>query len=210
MEIVGVVGDTRWQNPSQAGRAILYAASTQGAGNSLSILTRASLDDESLAGTLRAIMHDVNATIPVRFDSMDALINSTLTYPRFRAQVTGLFAGMAAVLAVVGVCSVLAYLVGQRTRELAVRRALGASTADVICLVAGQGLRLVATGLALGLVGALAMARLLSGFLYELSPRDVSTYLWTVTLLAGAAGLAMLIPAIRAASIAPSVVLQQE
>lgn len=210
MEIVGVVGDTRWQDPSQAGRAIIYAAATQGAGNSLSLLTRASLDDESLAGTLRAIMDDVNPTIPVRFDSMNALVDSTLAYPRFRAQVIGLFAVMAAVLAVVGIFSVLAYLVGQRTRELAVRRALGASTADVIRLVAGQGLRLVSAGLALGLIGALGMARLLAGLLYELSPRDVTTYLWTVALLAGAGVLAMLIPAIRAATIAPSVVLQQE
>jgi putative ABC transport system permease protein len=210
MEIVGVVGDTRWQDPSRAGRAVIYAASTQGAGNSLSILTRASLDDESLAGTLRAIMRDVNPTIPVRFDRMDALVDSTLTYPRFRAQVIGLFAGMAAVLAVVGIFSVLAYLVGQRTRELAIRRALGASTADVIRLVAGQGVRLVAAGLALGLLGSFAMARLLAGLLYELGPRDVSTYMWTVVVLAGAAVLAMLVPAVRAATVAPSVVLQQE
>jgi ABC-type antimicrobial peptide transport system permease subunit len=210
MEIVGIVGDTRWQDPSQPGRAVIYAASTQGAGNSLSILARASLDNESLAGTLRAIMHDVNPAVPVKFENMEALVDSTLSYPRFRTQLIGFFAGVAAVLASVGIFSVLAYLVGQRTRELAVRRALGAGAADIVRLVVGQGLRLVAIGLVLGLAGAFAAARLLAGLLYEISPWDLSTYLWTVAVLGASAVVATVIPAIRASTIAPSIVLQQE
>ena len=122
----------------------------------------------------------------------------------------GLFAGVAALLAAVGIFSVLAYLVGQRTRELAVRRALGARAADVIGLIVGQGLRLVAIGLVLGLAGALAVARLLTGLLYEISPWDVGTYLGTIIVLGSAALLATLLPAIRAATIAPVIVFQQE
>ena len=117
---------------------------------------------------------------------------------------------MAALLAAVGIFSVLAYLVGQRTRELAVRRAVGAQAADVIRLIVGQGLRLVAIGLVLGLAGALAVARLLEGLLYEISPWDVGTYLGTIAVLGVAALLATLLPAIRAATIAPVIVLQQE
>jgi len=210
MEIVGVVGDTRWQDPSRPAPPVIYAASTQGLGNSPSILARTSLDEASLATTLRKLLHEADPTVPVRFKTMEEMFDSTLAYPRFRTQVIGLFAGMAALLAAVGIFSVLAYLVGQRTRELAVRRALGAQTADVIRLVVGQGLRLVAIGLVLGLAGALAVARLLTGLLYEISPWDAVTYVGTIAVLAGAALLATLLPAIRAAMIKPLVALREE
>jgi putative ABC transport system permease protein len=210
MEIVGVVGDTRWQDPSQPAPPVIYAASAQGVGNSLSILARTSLDEASLANTLRRLLNDANPTVPVKFETMEELFDDALAYPRFRTQVIGLFAGVATVLAAVGIFSVLAYLVGQRTRELAVRRALGARAADVIRLIVGQGLRLVAIGLVLGLAGALAVARLLTGLLYEISRWDVGTYLGTIAVLGSAALLATLLPAIRAATIAPVIVLQQE
>ena len=118
MEIVGVVGDTRWQDPSQPARAVIYAASTQGAGNSLSILARTSLDSQSLAGTLRTLLHDANPTVPVKFETMDELFDSALAYPRFRTQVIGLFASVAVVLAAVGIFSVLAYWWGSAHGEL--------------------------------------------------------------------------------------------
>ena len=210
MEIVGVVGGTRWQDPSQPAPPVVFRASTQGTGNSLSILARTSLDPTPLASTLRTFLYEANPTVPVRFETMEELFDDTLAYPRFRTQVIGLFAGVAALLAAVGIFSVLAYLVGQRTRELAVRRALGASATNVIGLIMGNGLRLVASGLVLGLAGALASARLLTGLLYEISPWDVGTYLGTIIVLGSAALLATLLPAIRAATIAPVIVLQQE
>ncbi len=209
-EIVGVVADTRWQDPSHPPPSVLFVSSSQGWGKSLSILARTSLDEKSLAGTLRAFLHEANPTVPVRFETMEELFDFALAYPRFRTQVVGLFAAVAALLAAVGIFSVLAYLVGQRTRELAIRRALGARAADVIRLVVGQGLRLVAIGLVLGLAGALALARLLTGLLYEISPWDVGTYLGTIAVIGGAALLATLLPAIRAAAIAPLIVLRQE
>ena len=210
MEIVGVVGDTRWQDPSQPAPPVVFRASTQGTGNSLSILARTSLDPTSLASTLRTFLYEANPTVPVKFETMEEMFDSTLAYPRFRTQVIGLFAGVAALLAAVGIFSVLAYLVGQRTRELAVRRALGASAANVVGLIMGPGLRLVAGGLVLGLAGALASARLLSGLLYEITPWDVSAYIGTIAVLGSVALLATLVPAIRAATIAPVIVLQQE
>lgn len=210
MEIIGVVGDTRWQDPSQPAQQVIFAASNQGLGNSPSILARTSLDEASLITTLRSLLNDANPTVPVKFETMDELFDDTLAYPRFRTQLIGLFASVATVLAAVGIFSVLAYLVGQRTREFAVRRALGARAADVIRLIVGQGLRLVVIGLLLGLAGALAVARLLTGLLYEISPWDAVTYLGAIAVLGSAALLATLLPAIRAATIAPTVVLRQE
>ena len=135
MEIVGVVGDTRWQDPMQPAPPAFFSPSTQRWGNSLAILARTSLDEMSLASTLRTLLHEANPTVPVQFETLEELFGTRLTYPRFRTQVIGLFAGVAALLAAVGIFSVLAYLVGQRTRELAVRRALGASAANVIGLI---------------------------------------------------------------------------
>jgi putative ABC transport system permease protein len=168
------------------------------------------LDEASLATTLRRLLNDANPTVPVKFKTMDLLFDDTLAYPRFRTQVIGLFASLATVLAAVGIFSVLAYLVGQRTRELAVRRALGAHAANVIRLVVSQGLGLVAIGLVLGMAGALAVSRLLTGLLYEISPWDAVTYLATIAVLGSAALLAILLPAIRAATISPAVVLRQQ
>jgi predicted permease len=209
-EIVGVVGDTRWQDPSQPPPPVLFASSTQGLGNSPSILARTSLNEASFAGSLRKILNDANPTVPVKFETMERMFDFTLRYPRFRTQVIGLFAAMATVLAAVGIFSVLAYLVGQRTRELAVRRAVGARSADIIRLILGEGLRLVAIGLALGLAGSFAVARLLAGLLFEISPWDAVTYLGTIAVLGSAALFAALLPAIRATTITPAVVLRQE
>jgi predicted permease len=210
MEIVGVVGDTRWQDPSQPARAVIYAASTQGAGNSLALLARTSLDDESLADTLRTFLRDANPTVPVKFETMDELFDSTLAYPRFRTQLIGTFAAVAALLAAVGIFSVLAYLVGQRTREIAVRRAVGARAADVIRLIAGQTALLVAAGLVLGIAGALSVARFVEGLLYQISPWDVGAYLVALIIVSVAALIATLVPAIRAATIAPIIALSEE
>jgi predicted permease len=210
MEIVGVVADTRWQDPSHPPPSVLFVSSGQGWGKSLSLLARTSLDEKALAGTLRALLHEANPTVPVRFETMEELFDFALAYPRFRTQVIGLFAAVAALLAAVGIFSVLAYLVGQRTRELAIRRALGARVADVIRLIVGEGLRLVAIGLVLGLAGAPVLARLLTGLLYEISPWDVGSYLGAIGVIGGAALLATLLPAIRAAMVAPLIVLRQE
>ncbi|MPY89142.1 MAG: FtsX-like permease family protein [Luteitalea sp.] len=210
MEIVGVVADTRWRDPSQPPPPELFAAAATGVAGSMSILVRTSLDEKSLASTLRTLLQEMDATVPARFETMKELFADRLAYPRFRTQLIGAFAGMAALLAAVGIFSLLAYLVGQRTNELAVRRAVGAQAADVVRLIAAQGLRLVAIGLVLGLVGALAAARLLEGLLYEISPWDVGTYLGVVVVIGIAAMLATLLPAIRAATIDPLIALRHE
>jgi ABC-type antimicrobial peptide transport system permease subunit len=210
MEIVGVVADTRWQDPSQPPPAAIFVSSLQGWGKSLSLLVRSSRDDESLAPTLRSLLRDANPSVPVRLETLEGLFADALAYPRFRTRLIGAFAAAAALLAAVGIFSVLAYLVGQRAREIAVRRAVGADTADVIRLVVGQGMRLVAIGLVLGLAGALAAGRVLQGLLHEVHPWDPGPHVGALGVIGLAALVAIVVPAIRAASIAPHTALVEE
>lgn len=209
MEIVGVVGDTRWQDPDRPPPAVLYAASMQGVGGSLSIIARTSLPEASLTGVVRSILHAAGPDVPARFESMQQMFAGAIAHPRFRAQLIGVFAGVAAMLAAVGIFSVLAHLVGQRSREIAVRRAVGARAVDVVRMVVGRGLKLVVLGLVLGSLGALAAGQLLSGLLYGISPWDVGAFAGALSALSVAALLAMLVPAIRATTIAPIAALQQ-
>lgn len=209
MEIIGVVGDTRWQDPDLPPPAVLYAASMQGVGGSLSLIARTSLPEASLTGSLRSILRDANPGVPVRFESMQQMFAGAIAYPRFRSQLIGVFAAVAALLAAVGLFSVLAHLVGQRSKEIAVRRAVGARAMDVVGMVVGQGMKLVAIGLMLGLLGAVAVGQLLSGLLFGISPWDVGAYAGALSVLGVSGVLATLIPAIRATTIAPVAALQQ-
>jgi putative ABC transport system permease protein len=208
-EIVGVIADARWQDPDQPPPPVIFAPAAQ-VGGSLSIFVRTSMDETSFMGAFRALLREANPTVPVRFETMEELLSSSLALPRFRTRLIGAFAAMAMLLAAVGVFSLLAYLVGQRTKELAIRRALGAKTVDVVRLVVGQGLRLVAIGLAVGIAGAITVARLLEKLLFGISPWDFNAYLGAIAALGIAAVLAILLPAIRAAAVDPLIALRHD
>lgn len=210
LQIVGVVADTRWQSPDSAPPSMIYVPAAQGFGGSLSLLVRTSVEETAMTNTLQSVLRNAKSDMPFRVHTMTDLFWSALDHPRFRVQVIGAFAAAAALLAALGIFSVLAYLVSLRTREIAVRRAVGASTSDVVRLVVGQGTRLVGIGLALGLMSAAATATLLQSLLYTTDPWDVSVYMGVTVILGLSAGPAILVPAIRAASIAPVVALSQE
>lgn len=211
MEIVGVAADTRRLDPSRPPQPELFVAASQHPEiPGLSMLVRTSQDQDSLAATLRTVVHETDPTVPVRFETLDRMFAQALAYPRFRTQLVGASAGMAVLVALVGLFGLLTYLVGQRTKELAVRLTVGARPTDIVWLIVGHGTRLTAVGLAAGLAGAVAGARLLSSLLYEVSPWDWPTYLAVVVLLGTAATLATLVPAIRAATIDPLIALRHE
>jgi putative ABC transport system permease protein len=141
---------------------------------------------------------------------MEQLVASSITRQRFYAAVMGVFAAIAALLSAVGIYGVLAYTVGQRTREFGVRTALGATARDVLAMVLREGLRLTSLGIGTGLAGALALARYLEGMLYGVTPLDPLTYVATVVLFAAVASIASFLPARRATRIDPMTALRYE
>jgi putative ABC transport system permease protein len=141
---------------------------------------------------------------------MDESISRSVSQPRFRAALLGGFAGVALLLAAIGIYGVVAYGVSQRMREFGIRIALGAQPGNVIGMVLRSSGWLMLAGIAAGLVGSLALTRLLKAMLFEVSPIDPVTFVAVAALLTGIAGLASILPARRATSIDPVSALREE
>jgi ABC-type antimicrobial peptide transport system permease subunit len=146
----------------------------------------------------------------MKFTTMEAMVSENVAAPRFRTLLFGVFAGLALCLALAGVYGVMAYAVGQRSNEIGVRIALGASTGSVLRLVLSQGLALAALGLALGLLAAVAGTRLLTSMLFHVQPNDPVVYLAVAVLLGMVALVASYVPARRASEIDPLTAIRQE
>ncbi|MGH6876995.1 MAG: FtsX-like permease family protein, partial [Rhizomicrobium sp.] len=142
--------------------------------------------------------------------TMDDIVEASEGQRRLMVMLLGLFAGAAILLAVIGIYGVIAYSVIERTKELGIRRALGAQRSDILALVIGQGLRLALAGVLLGLAGALALTRLMKGLLFEVSATDPATFLVVSLLFIAAALAASFLPAIRATRVDPMVALRYE
>jgi len=141
---------------------------------------------------------------------MDGLLARSMRQERFTTLLTGLFAALALLLAAVGVYGVMAYTVSQRTREVGIRLAVGATPAQVIRLVLGQGVRVTAGATVIGLAGSLAAARLIRGQLFGVGPADPATFVVVPVVLAAVALLACWLPARRAARVDPVIALRTE
>src|SRR5262245_45209527 len=141
---------------------------------------------------------------------MEQVMSGALSMPRLRTVLLGLFAALAVTLAAIGIYGVISYSVAQRTHEMGLRMALGAERKDVLKLVMRQGMTLVLTAVAIGLVSALALSRLLSGLLYGVSPTDPLTLVSVSTVLIGTAVLACYLPARRATQVDPIGALRHE
>jgi len=141
---------------------------------------------------------------------MEQLVASSLTRQRFYAAIMGMFAAIAVLLSAVGIYGVLAYAVGQRTREFGVRTALGARSRDVLAMVLRQGLVLTGVGICIGLFGAIALTRYLEGMLYGVQPLDPTTFGSVVALFTAVAFIASYLPARRATRIDPMTAFRYE
>jgi len=212
LRIVGIVGDVRRKSPASEPVPEIYLPYEQHPNNAtaLNFLIRSPLDTGTLSETLRHTVHERSPDVPVKFRTMEASFYENLAAPRFRTLLLGIFAGLAICLAMAGIYGVLAYVVSQRSNEIGLRMALGASTADVLRLVLEQGVKLTAIGLALGLLGSFAAGRVLSSVLFAVKPSDPETYIAVAALLVLVTLAASYIPARRATKIDPYTALRQE
>ncbi len=160
---------------------------------------------------MRAAILRLDPNLPLYdVETLSGRVGASLQNRRTPMLLLGLFSGMALLLAALGVYGVLAFSVGQRTQEIGIRMALGAATRDVLGLVLRQGGRLIAVGLALGIVGFLAVGRLLESLVFEISPLDTPSLLAATAVLCLVGIVACLIPARRAARVDPMVALRDE
>ena len=148
--------------------------------------------------------------MPIRFSMMDDVFSQALAYPRFRTILVAAFGVLAGLLALVGIYSVLSYLVAEQTPEIGVRLAMGALRRDIFSRVIGGSMRLVLAGIVIGLTIALATVRAIQTMLFDVDARDPLTLSAVVALLAATALAASGIPALRAASVDPLVALRHE
>lgn len=211
MTIVGIVGNIKTEGLDQPDQPHLYSSVFQNPGYSMALYIRAEHDPVSLTGALRREIQAVDVNLPLFGERrMSELLENSLAQRRFLMQLVALFGLLALLLAGVGVYGVMSYQVSQRTREIGVRLALGASSAAILKWALGQGMRLALVGVVLGLGGALALTRVLRSLLFGVSATDVMTYLALTALLVGVALFACLIPARRATKVDPMVALRGE
>jgi putative ABC transport system permease protein len=204
MTVVGVVNDVRTERLEDQPRPLVYRPLKQVTNLSLSIVLKTDGDPQSLAQSLAAQVRAVDPDQPTYgVRTMEELVQYATASRRFSTQLLGAFAVLALALAAIGIYGVMAFVVGQRTREIGIRIALGARPDAVVRLVLGQALTLAAAGVAAGVVAAALATRLLSGLLFEVRSTDPMTYGLIAALLGSTAALAAWRPARRAAAVDP-------
>jgi predicted permease len=179
--------------------------------STIHVALRTNLPPAALSHTLEQAVRELDPAVPlVRLREMDQVFTQTIRQPRLLAELLGTFAGLALLLAVVGTYGVLSYMVVERRREIGIRMALGADRFEVITLVMKQGLQSAAIGIAVGVIGAFAVTRLIGSLLFGVRPNDGLTTASVVALITAVAALASILPAWRASRVDPNVVLKAE
>jgi putative ABC transport system permease protein len=211
LNVVGVVGDIRDQTLDANPEPTVYVNYFQrGSLSDFSYVVRSQSDVASLIAALRREAQRTNPEMPVKFETLEQLVSSSLDDRRFGMIMVGEFAVAALLLAMVGLYGVMAYITAERTQEFGIRMALGAQRADMLRMIFRQSFALVLSGVGIGIVISIGLTRLIASMLYDVRTTDVVTYGGVIGLLVAAAALASYLPARRAMKVDPMVALRYE
>jgi predicted permease len=211
--VVGVAADVRYAALSTPPSPVVYVPFAQGSEGTTTMylaLRTAEGDPLALAAAVRERIRHVDPDVPPVMRTMDDRVSASLARPRLQAAVLGTFAGLAVLLAAIGIYGVMSYSTRQRTREIGIRMAIGASSRAILSLLLGRGLAMVAAGVVAGLLGALLLTRALRSLLFEVSPNDPLVFAAVTAGLAGVALVAAWLPARRATRLQPVAALRED
>jgi putative ABC transport system permease protein len=211
LHVVGVVGDVHDRGVDAATSPTVYANSLQRPpSSSMSVVVRAHVAPAALVTSMRQVVRSLDSQLPVNFKTLDQVFASSLDQRRFSLVIFGVFGMTALLLAAMGIYGVTAYAVAQRTQEIGIRMALGATMSDVLNLMLRNVMTLVLIGAVVGLAGAYAITRVMSSLLFEVDPTDLATFAAVLTVLFVVALVACFMPARRATKVDPLVALRYE
>jgi putative ABC transport system permease protein len=206
-----MVADIRHDGMDVDGVPHVYWSIYQRVGKTLAVILRTAGDPATFGEAARREVQAVDPTLPVfGVRTLSEAVDVSLAQQRFSAQIMGAFAVLALMLAAIGIYGVLAYTVGQRTREIGIRMALGARGSEVVGMVLWHGMRLILIGAAVGIAGAFALSRLLARLVYGVSTSDPLVFTVVPLVLVGVAFIASYVPAMRATRIDPIEALRAE
>jgi putative ABC transport system permease protein len=209
--IVGVVDDTRLYGLANPSRLEIYRPLAQAASGEMDLMVRSRINPTALASSIRAVVASIDRNQPIAdINTMDELVQQSVGSRRVTLILLGTFSALALVLAGIGIYGVISYSVAQRTKEIGIRMAVGASRQDVIRMILLQGARIASAGLVIGIFAAFGLTRYLATLLFSVSPGDLSTFAVVALVLALVALLACYIPARRALRVDPMTALRYE
>jgi len=210
-EIIGVVGDVKNQDPASPGYPTSYVPFNTFPIGFFSVVLRTAADPRASATAIKKAVHDVDAELPVfGLKTMEQAVADSVAQPRFYMVLLAAFAVIALLLAAIGIYGVISYSVGQRTRELGIRVALGATKQKILGLVVGQGMVIALIGVAIGVAASLALTKAMASLLFGVDKLDPVAFAAAPVVLLVAAGLGCYLPARRAASADPVVAMRNE
>ena len=210
-EIIGVVRDVRHVGLETPARAMTYWPYPELVYTGMTLVVRAEGEPVALAGAIRREVLALDKDQPIAdVNTMEQLLSASTSRARFSATLLGVFAGVALLLAAVGIFGVMSYGVSERTHEIGLRMALGAQPSSVLLLIVRQGMVLTLTGIAIGLAAAIALTRVMASLLYGVTPTDLTTFAAISVLLALVALVACYLPAKRATKVDPMIALRYE